>query len=75
MRKLVYEKISYKKLYKYFNDKLFPSQCRFRNDVLRASQHKLLVMAEKFKESRDKASTVGDFLTYQKLLIALIPHF
>ena len=53
MRKLVYEKISYKKLYKYFNDKLFQSQCRFRYDVLRASQHKLLVMAEKFKESRD----------------------
>ena len=47
----------------------------FVGDVLRASQHKLLVMAEKFKESRHKASTVGDFLTYQKLLIALIPHF
>ena len=25
----------------------------FVGDVLRASQHKLLVMAEKFKESRD----------------------
>ena len=69
----IYEKIIYNQLYKYFNRKLFPSQCGFRQEY--SSQHSLLVMTEKFKLSIDKGNAFGALLTYQKLLIALITHF
>ena len=48
----MYEKIIYNQLYKYFNDKLFPSQCGFLKGY--SSQHSLLVTTEKFKESVNK---------------------
>ena len=49
----IYEKIIYNQLYEYFNDKHFPGQCGFRRGY--SSQHSLLVMTEKFKESIDKS--------------------
>ena len=30
----IYEKIFYNQLYEYFHDKLFPSQCGFRKDIV-----------------------------------------
>ena len=39
--------------YEYFNDKLFPNQCGLRKE--HSSQHSLLVMIQKFKESIDKS--------------------
>ena len=70
----IYEKTIYNQLYQYFHDKLFPSQCGFRKGS--SSQHSLLVMTEKFKESIDKGKYLEFFwLIYQKLLIALITRF
>ena len=46
----LYEKIIYEQLYKYFNDKIFPSQCGFREEYI--SQHRFLVM--KSRGSRKK---------------------
>ena len=57
----IYEKIIYNRLYEYFHHKLFPSQCGFRKGY--SSQHSLLVMTEKFKESIDKGSAFGALLT------------
>ena len=47
--------------YEYFHNKLFPRQCGFRKGY--SSQHSLLVMTEKFKESIDKDSAFGAPLT------------
>ena len=57
----IYEKIIYNQLYEYFHDKLFPSQCGFRKGY--SSQHNLLVMTEKFKESIDKDNAFAALLT------------
>ena len=43
------------KFYEYFNDKLFPSQCEFREGF--SSQQNFLVMREKLKKSIDKENT------------------
>ena len=45
----MYDKIIYNQLYEYFHDKLFPSQTGFRKGY--SSQHSLLAITEKFKES------------------------
>ena len=50
----IYEKIIYNQLHEYFSGKRFPSQCGFCKGY--SSQHSLLVMLEKFKESIDKAN-------------------
>ena len=57
----IYEKIIYNELYEYFHDKLFLSQCGFCKGY--SSQHSLLVMTEKFKESIDKGNAFGALLT------------
>ena len=57
----IYEKIIYNQLYEYFNDKLFPSQCGFRKGY--SFQHSVLVLKEKFKESKDKGNAFGALLT------------
>ena len=76
----VYEKIIYNQLYENFNEKLRPSQSSFRKGY--SSQHSLLVMTEKFKESIDNA--FGALLTdlskafdciYHILLIAKLSAF
>ena len=75
----IYEKIIYNQLY---DDKLFPSQWGFRKGY--SSQHSLLVMTEKFKESVDKGNAFGALLTDfskgsdcidHKLLIAKLSAF
>ena len=43
------------KFYEYFNDKLFPSECGFREGF--SSQQNFLVMREKLKKSIDKENT------------------
>ena len=53
----IYEKIIYNQLYDHFHDKLFPSQCGFREGY--SYEHSLLVMTEKLKESIDKGNKFG----------------
>ena len=43
------------------HDKLFPSQSKFSKRY--SSQHSLIVMTEKFKESVDKGNAFGSLLT------------
>ena len=47
----------------YFDDILSPSQCGFRKGY--STQHCLLVMFERFKESVDKGNEFGALLTNQ----------
>ena len=57
----IYEKLIYNQLYDYFVDILSPSQCGFRKG--HSTQHCLLVMLKKFKESADKGNEFGALLT------------
>ena len=49
----------YQQLYEHFNSILSPKQCGFRKGY--SAQHCLMVMLEKFKESRDKGEEFGGF--------------
>ena len=69
----------YQQLYEHFNSILSPKQCGFRKGY--SAQHCLMVMLEKFKESRDKGEEFGAFFTdlskafdciYHKLLITKV---
>ena len=51
----------YQQLYEHFNSILSPKICGFRKGY--SAQHCLLVMLEKFKESRDKGEEFGAFFT------------
>ena len=51
----------YQQLYERFNSILSSKQCGFRKDY--SAQHCLMVMLEKFKESRDKGEELGAFFT------------
>ena len=65
----VYEKLIYNQLCQYFENMLFPSQCRFRKGY--RSQHGLLVLIKKINEAIDKVIISELFLlTCQKHLIA-----
>ena len=73
----IHEKTIYNQLYDYFDDILSSSQCGFCKGG--NTQHCLLAMLEKFKESVDKGNEFGTLLTdlskafdsiYHKLLIA-----
>ena len=57
----IYEKLMYQQLYERFNLILSPKQCGFRKG--HSAQHCLMVMLEKFKESRDKGEEFGAFFT------------
>ena len=48
----IYEKLMYQQLHEHFNSILSPKQCGFRKGY--SAQHCLMVMLEKFNESRDK---------------------
>ena len=50
----IYEKFIYNETYEFFPDKLFPCQCEFCEGY--CSQHSILVMTDKFKESTDKGN-------------------
>ena len=49
----------HQQLYEYFNSILSPKQCGFWKGY--SAQHCLMVMLEKFKESRDKGEEFGGF--------------
>ena len=51
----------YQKLYEHFNLILSTKQCGFQKGY--SAQHCLMVMLEKFKESRDKGEEFGVFFT------------
>ena len=57
----IYEKLIYNQFYDYFDNILSPSQCGFCKG--HSTQHCLLVMLEKFKESVDKGNEIGALLT------------
>ena len=58
---IIYEKLICNQLDDYFGDILSPSQCGFRQGY--STQHCLLVMLEKLKESADKGHEFGALLT------------
>ena len=65
----IYEKLVYQQLHENFNSILSPKQWVFRNGY--NAQHCLMVMLEKFKESRDKGEEFGAFsLTFLNYSIA-----
>ena len=68
----IYEKTIYNQLYEYFHDKLFSSQCGFCEGY--SSQHSLLVMTEKFKESINKGNAFGALLTDLSKTFDCIDH-
>ena len=68
----IYQKIICNQLYEYFNDKLFPSQCGFRKGY--SSEHSLLIMTEKLKESVEKGSGFGAILTGVSKALNCIDH-
>ena len=49
----------YQQLYEHFNSILSPNQCGFRKGY--STQHCLMVMLKKFKESRNKREEFGPF--------------
>ena len=54
-----YEKLMYQQLYEHFNSILSPNQCGFRKGY--STQHCLMIMLKKFKESRNKREEFGPF--------------
>ena len=68
----IYEKIIYNQLYEYFHVKRFPIQSGFRKEY--SSQHSLLVMTEKSKESIDKGNAFGALLTDLSKAFDCIDH-
>ena len=56
----------------YFDDILSPSQCGFRKGY--STQHCLLVILEKFKESVDKSNKFGTLLTDLSKVFDCIDH-
>ena len=67
-----YEKLMYQQLYERFNSILSPKQYGFRKDY--RAQHCLMVMLEKFKESRDKVEELETFFTDLSKTFDCISH-
>ena len=68
----IYEKLIYQQLYEHFNSILLPKQCGFRKGY--STQHCLMAMLEKFKESRDKGEEFGAFFTDLSKAFDCIDH-
>ena len=64
----IYEKL----MYEHFNSILLPKQCLFRKGY--STQHCLMAMLEKFKESRDKGEEFGAFFTDLSKAFDCIDH-
>ena len=62
----------YQQLYEHFNSILSPKQCGFRKGY--SAQHCLMVMLEKFKESRDKGEEFVAFFTDLSKAFDCIDH-
>ena len=56
----VYEKLIYNQLYQYFENILFPSQCRFRKGY--STQNCILVLIQKFKDAINTDNKFGALL-------------
>ena len=70
-----YEKVLYNQVYQYFDNKFFPSQCKFKKRC--STQHCVSILIEKFEEAVEEAADMGNnfgaLLTdSSKQLIALI---
>ena len=68
----IYEKLICNQLFDYFDDILSPSQCSFRKGY--STQHCLLVILEKFKESVDKGNEFGALFTDLSKAFDCIEH-
>ena len=68
----IYEKLMHQQLYEHFNSILSPKQCGFHKGY--SVQHCLMVMLEKFKESRDKGEEFGAFFTDLSKAFDCIDH-
>ena len=68
----IYERLIYNQLYEYFDKILSPFQCGFRKGY--GTQHCLLIMIEKFKESIDKGDEFGALLTDLSKAFDCIDH-
>ena len=68
----IYEKLIYQQLYEHFNSILSPKQCEVRKGY--SAQHCLMIMLEKFKESRNKEEEFGAFFTDLSKAFSYIDH-
>ena len=68
----MYEKLISNQLYDYFDDIIFPGQCSFWKG--HSTQHCLLVMLEKSKESVDKVNEFGALSTDLSKAFDCIDH-
>ena len=69
----IYEKLTYQELSEHFNSILSPKQCGFQKGY--SAQHSLMVVIlEKFKESRDKGEEFGAFFTNLSKALDCIDH-
>ena len=68
----IYEKLMYQQLHEHFNSILSPKQCGFRKGY--SAQRCLMIMLEKFKESRDKGEEFGAFFTDLSKAFDCIDH-
>ena len=62
----------YQQLHEHFNSIPSPKQCRFRKGY--STQHCIMVMLEKFIESRDKGEEFGNFFTDLSKAFDCIDH-
>ena len=62
----------HEQLHEHFNSNLSPRQCGFQKGY--SVQHCLMVMLEKFKESRDKGEELGAFFTDISIAFYYIDH-
>ena len=68
----IFEKLMYQQLYEHFNSIFSSKQCRFRKSY--STQHRVMVMLEKFKESKDKGEEFGAFFTDLSKAFDCIDH-
>ena len=62
----------YQQFYEHFNSILSPKKCGFRKGY--SAQHCLMVMLEKFRESRNKGKEFGAFFTGLSKAFDCIDH-
>ena len=62
----------YQQLYDHFDDLFLPKQCGFHKG--HSAQHYLMVILEKFKESRDRADEFGALFTDLSKAFDCIDH-
>ena len=68
----IYEKLMYQHLYDHFDSILSPKQCSFRKG--HSAQNGLMVILEKFKESKDRGDELGALFTDLSKTFDCIDH-